>query len=117
MKSTLGVLAALLLAATVAVGQQLEFPQPANPAVQNGTYFHNSISVTGQQNLPSAMAIQSNLNAFPQRERRNVLEGGSPFPMAANPSPTTNSWIRPSFEGPGYFGGSPFPMAANPSLQ
>jgi hypothetical protein len=111
MKITSGVLAALLLVTTVAVGQYRPFtepfPQSANPALANGAAEESSTAVSAD--MPSSMASQSGTYA----ERSGKFDLSSPFPQAANPalgrtgdemSPDTNIDL-----------GSPFPSAANPS--
>jgi hypothetical protein len=84
MKITGGVLAALLLVTTVAVGQYAPFtepfPQSANPALANGAPEESSTAVT--TDMPSSMASQSGTYA----ERSGKFDLGSPFPSSANPS-------------------------------
>ncbi|HYU45991.1 MAG TPA: hypothetical protein VEK84_07415 [Terriglobales bacterium] len=113
MKVTTGVFAVLLLAASVAVGQQHAsyaepFPQSANPALANGTVEESSAVIS---DMPSSMAISQNGTYVIQRDRVDL---GSPFPQAANPS-LGNGTAGESFGRSTADGGSPFPNAANPS--
>ncbi len=114
MKTMLGVLAALLFVTTLALGQQsnLPFPQGANPALQNGVY---APAVAEQSNLPASMAINQSVPAS-FLERRPTADTGSPFPIAADPSPNKNVGTSPSSERE-FDTGSPFPIAADPSRQ
>jgi hypothetical protein len=117
MKSALGVLAALLFVTAMAIGQQSEFPQAANPALENDTYWQTPPSVAGQSNLPTSMAInQSSTDVVmsPSFEERNTL--GPEFPNAADPSRDRNTDISTSFEQRKRESGAEFPNAANPSL-
>lgn len=118
MKSVLGVLAALLFVTAMAMGQQSEFPQAANPALENDTYWQTSPSVADQSNLPSSMAInQSGTDVVMSpsfEERRNAL--GPEFPNAADPSRDRNTDISTSFKQRERESGAEFPNAVNPSL-
>lgn len=81
MKNIIGVLAGVLLVSTVSFGQQyqpLPFPQPANPALRNGTAAQTSTSAAGY--APSMAAKITVVN------RHYQVDNGSPFPSAANPS-------------------------------
>ncbi len=118
MKSTFGVLAALLLIATMAVGQQsqLPFPQGANPALANE---ESAPAVVDQSNLPPSMAVSqngTNLESSSIRQRHD-FDNGSPFPQAANPSSNTNDVLSPFIGERSHDreSGSPFPQDANPS--
>src|SRR6266511_4993749 len=78
MKLTLGVLAGLWFASTIAVGQYgggSPFPQAANPALRNGEHLLPVIS-------PSSMAA----NSPSVLSSHQKVDTGSPFPQAANPS-------------------------------
>lgn len=121
MKITSGVFAVLLLATTVAVGQQHApyaepFPQSANPALTNGTAEQWSLS--GNGDVASSMAAnqssmsEGTLTAF--SDRRDHANLGSPFPSSANPSLANVSAEEPIGRHTAD-GGSPFPSAANPS--
>jgi hypothetical protein len=113
MKITSGVFAVLLLAASVAVGQQHAsyaepFPQSANPALANGTVEESSAVVS---DIPSSMASgQNGTYAI----LRDGVDLGSPFPQASNPA-LLNGTATESFGHSTADGGSPFPSAANPS--
>jgi len=116
MKSSSGVFAVLLLAATVAVGQQHAsyaepFPQSANPALADST-AEDRLPVSSA--MPSSMAAsQSGTYTGP----RDKVALGSPFPQAGNPAlssgATGGAFL--SFGHSTVNGGSPFPSAANPS--
>jgi hypothetical protein len=113
MKITTGVLAALLLLASVAVSQQHAsyaepFPQSANPALANGAAEEPSSAVSAE--MPISMASQSGIYAA----RRGTFDLGSPFPQSANPALASGA----AGESVGHStveGGSPFPNYANPS--
>jgi hypothetical protein len=105
MKTTAGILAGLLLAATVALGQQYQpkpFPQEANTALVAST-DHASLAATNA-GLPSSMAANQGSTA--------AVDTGSPFPSAANPSLNSRA---DAIGSDAANGGSPFPSAANPS--
>lgn len=110
MKITSGVLAVLLLAATVAVGEQRAsyaepFPQSANPALANGAVEESSTAVIAD--MPSAMATN--------QDWRGNADLGSPFPQAGNPSlGRTGEEMSPDNT---IDLGSPFPGTANPSIR
>jgi hypothetical protein len=114
MKSVIGMLAVLLLATTVAFGEQnqpLPFPQAANPALANGGASQASPAIVGE--VPSSMAAnQSNSYA----DWSGPATNGSPFPSAANPALGRSEYdlSSPSFQAQ-HSNGSPFPSAANPS--
>ena len=118
MKTTVGVLAVLLLAATVAMGQDYQpkpFPQEANTALNN-TYEESSpavVVVVDQSELPSSMAAnQDSANVEISMDRHDRADLGSPFPSAANPSGEVSS-DRIGTDAD--YQESPFPSAANPS--
>ena len=112
MKITSGVFAVLLLATTVAMGQQHAsyaepFPQSANPALTNSTA--EAVSTA----MPVSMAMSQGGG---YADRRSDVDLGSPFPQAANPALANGSTggtisIGHSTQS----GGSPFPGAANPA--
>jgi hypothetical protein len=119
MKTTIGWFAVLLLATTVAVGQQHAsyaepFPQSANPALANGTA---ELSLSGDAGVPSSMAASQSSTAevmsLPFSDQRDKAGLGSPFPSAANPSlGRTGEEMSPDIN---INLGSPFPSVANPS--
>ena len=118
MKTTVGVLAVLLLAATVAMGQDYQpkpFPQEANTALNN-TYEESSpavVVVVDQSELPSSMAAnQDSANVEISMDRHDRADLGSPFPSAANPSGEFSSDQIGNHTDDQE---SPFPSAANPS--
>ena len=114
MKIRSGVFTVLLLATTVAMGQQHAsyaepFPQSANPALTNSTAEVSAENTA----MPVSMAMSQG-GAY--TDRRSGVDLGSPFPQAANPALANGSTgetisIGHSTQG----GGSPFPSAANPS--
>jgi hypothetical protein len=115
MKCFIGTLALLLLAVTVAVGQQyLPFPMAANPspeADRNGAVPNSPAEV--RQTLPPAMAYNQAGTVETVPSHRENLAIGSPFPGSASPSELTanpGQFNRPAVETPG----SPFPSAAIP---
>src|ERR1017187_4919175 len=118
MKTTVGVLAVLLLAATVAMGQDYQpkpFPQEANTALNN-TYEESLpavVVVVDQSELPSSMAAnQDSANVEISMDRHDRADLGSPFPSAANPSGEFSSDQIGNHTDDQE---SPFPSAANPS--
>jgi hypothetical protein len=108
MKISSAVFAVLLLAATVAVGEQHAsyaepFPQSANPALANGAAEEASTAVTAD--MPSSMSTN--------QDWRGNADLGSPFPQAGNPSlGRTGEEMSPDNT---IDLGSPFPSTANPS--
>jgi hypothetical protein len=105
MKTTFGVLAVLVLAATVAMGQEYQskpFPQEANTALAGSTAGGSSYAVN--VDVPSSMAANQSGTA--------KADGGSAFPSAANPSLGRGSDQIGNHTADG---GSAFPSAANPS--
>ena len=110
MKITSGVFAVLLLATTVAMGQQHAsyaepFPQSANPALTN--------SAAESTAMPLSMATSQG-GAY--TDQRSDVDLGSPFPQAANPALTNSSAGEAVLMGHStQAGGSPFPSAANPA--
>jgi hypothetical protein len=115
MKTTVGVLAVLLLGAAVAMGQDYQpkpFPQEANTALCN-PYEESSPAVVDQGQLPSSMAAnQDNVGVEIYMDRHDRADLGSPFPSAANPSLEISSDQIGNHTDDQE---SPFPSAANPS--
>jgi hypothetical protein len=108
--------AVLLLAATVALGQQHgsyaePFPQSATPALTNSTAEESSpVSAV----MPPSMATSQ---SGTYTDQRGNVDPGSPFPQAANPA-LANGIAGESSASFGHStaaGGSPFPSAANPA--
>jgi hypothetical protein len=119
MKTTVGVLAVLLLVSTLAIGQQyqpLPFPQEANTALAGSPADETSPSLVDADRPASMASDQAIPLAFSDRQDNPAL--GSPFPSAANPSQGSSSedQMAPSFDEHNSLG-SPFPGAANPSRE
>jgi hypothetical protein len=111
MKLTIGISMALLLASTLAIGQQAvtTFPQAANPSLVNGERYlplvvetnHKAATPTAMassdagstesvlawhHNVELGSAAEPKLDLTKNTTPADGLELGSPFPAAANPS-------------------------------
>lgn len=117
MRHPIGVLAALLLVTTMALGQQyqtLPFPQAANPSIAKGVAEQTSASL--RVNVPPSMAVN---NTSKEVASHRQFDPGSPFPSTANPSLANGAGEETSLSSEyrhlNIDVGSPFPSSANPS--
>jgi hypothetical protein len=119
MKFAVAVPAVLLLVSTMVVGQQSPFPQNANPALIHGEDTDTSRAVAYQRHnvdLPPSMAANQGGTtgeiAPAEIGWRDEVNIGSPFPMNANPSPTSSTTLETPERLEDTPVSSPFPSAA-----
>ena len=121
MKRTLGALAVLLFIATLAMGQQSQFPMAANPSPEANTNDETVVIYQAQVGLPSSMAANaeqpSSLAGWRYEDWRYNVESNfeSTFPVAANPSVGAIAETAPLTEHHRISGESAFPSEANPN--
>jgi hypothetical protein len=115
MKITPAILILLLLATTLAMGQQapMTFPQAANPSLVNGERYLPLIT----EPLPTPIAMASNEERTFEEQVlawHHEVELGSPMPTSASPllGVGTKGLSAPSGK---LELGSSFPMGANPA--
>jgi hypothetical protein len=121
MKRTLGALAVLLFVATLAIGQQSQFPMAANPSLEANTNDETVLFYQPHVGLPSSMAANadtsSSLADWRYEDWRHDVQNNfeSTFPVAADPSIGAIAEMAPLTEHHRISGESPFPAGVNPN--